>query len=70
VRSLITDTHRITLYKGETWGELYDLVKDPDETFNLWDEPSQAATRADLTERLVQAMMAAVDQSPRAMRRA
>jgi hypothetical protein len=36
----------------------------------LWDEPSQAATRADLTERLVQAMMAAVDQSPRAMRRA
>jgi arylsulfatase A-like enzyme len=70
VRSLVTDTHRLTLYKGETWGELYDLVKDPDETFNLWDEPSQAATRARLTERLVQAMMQAVDQSPRAVRRA
>jgi len=70
VRSLVTDTHRITLYKGETWGELYDLVKDPNETFNLWDEPSQAVTRAHLTERLAQAMMDAVDQSPRAVRRA
>ncbi len=70
VRSLITDTHRLTLYKGETWGELYDLVNDPDETFNLWNEPSQAAIRARLTEQLVQAMMDAVDQSPRAVRRA
>ena len=70
VRSLITETHRLTLYKGETWGELYDLVKDPDETFNLWGEPSEATTRARLTERLVHAMMDAVDQSPRAVRRA
>ena len=70
VRSLITDTHRITLYKGETWGELYDLSADPDETVNLWDEPSCAATRARLTEQLAQAMMDAVDQSPRALRRA
>jgi arylsulfatase A-like enzyme len=70
VRSLVTDTHRISLYKGETWGELYDLVNDPDETSNLWDEPSQAATRARLTEQLAQAMMDIVDQSPRAVRRA
>ena len=70
MRSLIIETHRLTLYKGETWGELYDLVKDPDETFNLWDEPSEATTRARLTERLVHAMMDAVDQSPRAVRRA
>ena len=69
VRSLITDAHRLTLYKGETWGELYYLVNDPDETFNLWNEPSQAAIRARLTEQLVQAMMDAVDQSPRAVRR-
>jgi hypothetical protein len=49
---------------------LYDLVNDHDETFNLWNEPSQAAIRARLTEQLVQAMMGAVDQSPRAVRRA
>jgi arylsulfatase A-like enzyme len=70
VRSLVTDTHRISLYRGETWGELYDLVADPDETCNLWDEPSQTATRARLTEQLAQAMMDIVDQSPRAVRRA
>jgi arylsulfatase A-like enzyme len=70
VRSLVTDTHRISLYKGEAWGELYDLVDDPDETCNLWDDPSQAATRARLTEQLAQAMMEIVDQSPRAVRRA
>lgn len=70
VRSLVTDTHRITLYKGETWGELYDLTQDPDETFNLWDEPDHAGLRARLTEQLAHAMMDAVDQSPRAVRRA
>ena len=70
VRGLITDTHRITLYKGETWGELYDLVHDPNETQNLWDELSQAGVRATLTERLAHAMMEVVDQSPRAVRRA
>jgi len=70
VRSLVTDTHRLTLYKGESWGELYDLVADPDETCNLWDEPSHSAIRARLTEALVQAMMDVVDQSPRAVRRA
>ncbi len=70
VRTLVTDTHRISLYKGEAWGELYDLVNDPNETCNLWDDPSQTVTRAHLTERLAQAMMDAVDQSPRAVRRA
>lgn len=70
VRSLVTDRHRITLYKDEPWGELYDLVSDPDETFNMWDEPSQAIVRARLTEQLVTAMMDVVDQSPRAVRRA
>ena len=70
VRSLITDGYRLSVYKGEHWGELYDLHEDPDETRNLWDEPSRAVTRARLTETLVQSMMDVVDQSPRAIRRA
>jgi arylsulfatase A-like enzyme len=70
VRTLIANEFRLTLYKGETWGELYDLNKDPNESHNLWDDSGYLATRTKLTEDLVQAMMENVDQSPRARRRA
>ena len=69
-RTLVTKTHRLTIYKGEDWGELYDLTADPHESHNLWDEPSAASTRARLMEDLTQEMMQAVDQSPRARKRA
>jgi hypothetical protein len=70
VRTLLTETHRLTVYKGESWGELYDLQKDADESHNLWDEPAHVAVRTRMVEALTQAMMDTVDQSPRARRRA
>lgn len=70
VRTLLADEHRLTIYKGETWGELYDHRDDPDETHNLWDDPGYANTRAHLMEQLTQELLANVDQSPRARRRA
>jgi arylsulfatase A-like enzyme len=70
VRTLVTEGHRLTIFKGETWGELYDLAVDPDESHNLWDEPSAAGVRARLMEALAQEMMTNVDQSPRARKRA
>ena len=70
VRTLLMEQWRLSIYKGEAWGELYDRVADPDETHNLWDEPAHAKTRAALTEKLVHEMMDLVDQSPRALRRA
>ena len=69
-RTIISDDHRLTIYKGETWGELYDLNDDPNETRNLWDDPSKAGLRAQLFEELVQAMLTNVDQSPRGRMRA
>ena len=36
VRSLLTDRWRLTVYKKESWGELYDRRDDPGETLNLW----------------------------------
>lgn len=65
-RTLITAGFKLTIYKGESWGELYDLTDDPKETNNLWDEPSHFHVRAQLVEQLAQAMLANVDQSPRA----
>jgi hypothetical protein len=66
VRSLQTDDYRLTLYKGQNWGELYDLQNDPHQTYNCWDDAQYAGVRAELTERLARCMMDAVDQSTRA----
>ncbi len=70
VRNLITDDWRYTVYRGEAWGELYDLKNDPDESHNLWDDPAHAKTRLHLGERLTHEMLENVDQSPHAKRRA
>jgi hypothetical protein len=64
IRSLITDTHRLTVARGESWGELYDLKADPDEMNNLFDDPAHAAIRAELFERLTHRQMELVDTSP------
>lgn len=35
VRTLLHDGWRLSIYKGETWGELYNLRDDPNESHNL-----------------------------------
>jgi arylsulfatase A-like enzyme len=61
MRSLVTERHRISVYDGKDWGEIYDLERDPDEMVNLWDD---AALRAGLIERLLRKMIALSDTSP------
>jgi len=64
MRSLLTARHRLSVYDGVDWGELYDLHEDPDETANLWNDAGAAGLRAELMERLVKAMLASADTSP------
>jgi arylsulfatase A-like enzyme len=66
-RSLMTRDHRLTLYEGVDWGELYDLSHDPGEVRNLWEDPAAAATRHGLTERLARELMELSDTSPLAL---
>ena len=54
----------MTVSRGETWGELYDLREDPDEMDNLFDDPGHEKVRAALFERLAQRQMELVDTSP------
>jgi len=64
VRTVVTERHRLSLYDGADWGELYDLVEDPHELSNRWADPAQAATRALLSERLARAMIEHSDTHP------
>ena len=64
VRSLVTARHRLSVYDGVAWGELYDRASDPDELVNLWDATSAAGLRAELALRLVRKMLALSETSP------
>ncbi len=64
VRSLVTGRHRLSLYDGASWGELYDLEADPDEMVNLWDDAASETLRAELVLRLARRMLALSETSP------
>ena len=68
VRTLMTDRHRLSVYSGTAWGELYDLAEDPLELYNLWDQPAWAGLRSALTERLLRAMLDNADTVPKPTR--
>jgi len=55
VRSLVTPTHRVTVYPGTGQGELFDLVADPWELHNLWSRPDCRSLRDNLVARLLDA---------------
>lgn len=63
-RTLQTERHRMTVYLGHAWGELYDLHEDPHETVNLWDDPGSAALKGELVWTLTQQLMDACSRSP------
>jgi len=63
-RTLIMKTHRLTIYEGADWGELYDFTTDPHELNNLWNEPSARSRRHDMMEHLARKLMELADTSP------
>ncbi len=59
LKTLVESGHKLTVYFDQPYGELYDLEADPGETRNLWNDPSRAALREELTRRLLYAEMGA-----------
>lgn len=64
MRSLLDGRHRISIYDGVPWGELYDLANDPEELVNLWNEPAARTLRLEMTEKLARAMIDLSESSP------
>ena len=50
LRTVRTRTHRMTVELNSGAGELYDLVRDPQEMDNLYDDPASAGVRRSLEE--------------------
>ena len=50
LRTIRTRTHKITVEQSTGAGELYDLVNDPDEMDNRFDDAGYASVRKELTE--------------------
>lgn len=64
VRTILNGQWRMSIYEGRLWGELYDLVNDPHEMVNLFDDPEHRMVRADMFEQLARLMMTQADRSP------
>ena len=55
LRTFITHDFKLTVYRDQNYGELFDLKNDPDERRNLWDEKEFAAVKADLFQQWINA---------------
>jgi arylsulfatase A-like enzyme len=64
MRTITTARYKLHRYLDAPFGELYDLGDDPGELVNRYDDPSYAATRADLTALLAEVMNHEVRKEP------
>lgn len=64
VRTLVTKTHRLSLFRPSGWAELYDLDTDPLELRNLWSDAKARPVRSQLVEELLGETIDANDWTP------
>ncbi|MCB0062582.1 MAG: sulfatase-like hydrolase/transferase, partial [Caldilineaceae bacterium] len=59
------ERYKLVVYHGHQLGEFYDLVADPDEFNDLWDNEAYQLIKLDLMQRSFDASMLAMDKGPR-----
>ncbi len=59
-----TDSHKMIVYHGTDQGELYDLMKDPDEFENLWNSQTHQELKSRLLKETFDASVFTMDPSP------
>lgn len=55
LRTLITERYKLTLYRDQRYGELFDLREDPGELHNRFDDPAYTQVRTNLIAEFLQA---------------
>jgi arylsulfatase A-like enzyme len=55
LRTFVTERYKLTLYREQPYGELFDLVEDPGELRNRFDDPTYAGVKAELLQRFLDA---------------
>ena len=58
MRTYVEARYKMTVYRGQPYGELFDLQQDPEERRNLWDDPAHAQVKTQVMHRFLQAEMA------------
>jgi arylsulfatase A-like enzyme len=53
LKTVVTDRYKMTVYIGQSYGELYDFVEDSGEIINLWNNPEYMEIRQDLYGKLL-----------------
>jgi arylsulfatase len=62
--TLRTEDWKLVHYRGQPYGELYDLRNDPDEFANLWADPGYQSAKINLERLLLERLIAAEDPLP------
>ena len=57
LRTLITQRYKMTIYRDQPYGELFDLRDDPDERVNLWGAVAASEVKAEMFQKLAYAEM-------------
>jgi len=57
MRTYVNRRYKITVYRTGQAGELFDLVEDPGEVRNLWNEPAAAAIKSEMMHEFLQATL-------------
>jgi arylsulfatase A-like enzyme len=55
LRTYIEARYKLTVYRDQEYGELFDLQSDPDERHNLWDDPRSVDIRAEMLRKSLNA---------------
>lgn len=61
IKMVRTDSHKLVHYPLASYGELYDLKRDPDEYNNLYADPRHAGAKADMYKELSEWFIASED---------
>ena len=58
LRTYVDKRYKLTLWRDQSYGELFDLEADPDELRNLWDDPAARDLKAEVLLKYAYAEMA------------